>query len=99
MAAAVTEIITAAWQILLDSAPFVLFGFLAAGIIKAFVPDDMVARHLGTKSTGSVLKASLLGVPLPLCSCSVLPTAISLRKQGADKGASAPSPGPCSIPS
>ncbi len=89
MAAAVTEIITAAWQILLDSAPFVLFGFLAAGIIKAFVPDDMVARHLGTKSTGSVLKASLLGVPLPLCSCSVLPTAISLRKQGADKGASA----------
>ncbi|MFC1530010.1 SO_0444 family Cu/Zn efflux transporter [Gemmatimonadota bacterium] len=89
MAAAVTEIITAAWQILLDSAPFVLFGFLAAGIIKAFVPDDMVARHLGTKSTGSVLKASLLGVPLPLCSCSVLPTAISLRKQGADRGASA----------
>jgi len=86
---AITEIITAAWAILLDSAPFVLFGFLAAGVIKAFVPDDMVARHLGTKSTGSVLKASLLGVPLPLCSCSVLPTAISLRKQGADRGASA----------
>ena len=89
MVAAVTEILAAAWGILLDSAPFLLFGFLAAGLIKAFVPDDAVARHLGTKSAGSVVKASLLGIPLPLCSCSVLPTAIGLRKQGADRGASA----------
>jgi uncharacterized membrane protein YraQ (UPF0718 family) len=89
MVTAITEILVAAWGILLDSAPFLLFGFLAAGIIKAFIPDDAVARHLGTKSTGSVLKASLLGIPLPLCSCSVLPTAIGLRKQGADRGASA----------
>jgi uncharacterized membrane protein YraQ (UPF0718 family) len=87
--AAVIEILASAWGILLDSAPFLLFGFLAAGLIKAFIPDDAVARHLGTKSTSSVLKASLLGIPLPLCSCSVLPTAIGLRKQGADRGASA----------
>jgi len=86
---ALVAMITAAWDILLDSSPFVLFGFLAAGVIKAFVPDDLVSRHLGEKSVGAVIKASLLGIPLPLCSCSVLPTAISLRKQGAHKGASA----------
>lgn len=85
----ITGILTAAWQILLDSSPFVLFGFLAAGIIKAFVPDDAVSRHMGEKNAASVIKASLLGIPLPLCSCSVLPTAISLRRQGANKGASA----------
>jgi len=89
MVEAIGSIIAAAWDILLDSSPFVLFGFLAAGVIKAFIPDDAVSRHLGEKSAGAVIKASLLGIPLPLCSCSVLPTAISLRKQGAHKGASA----------
>ena len=71
MVEAIAAIITAAWDILLDSSPFVLFGFLAAGVIKAFIPDDAVSRHLGEKSAGAVIKASLLGIPLPLCSCSV----------------------------
>ncbi|MFC1500723.1 SO_0444 family Cu/Zn efflux transporter [Candidatus Zixiibacteriota bacterium] len=89
MVEGISGIIIAAWDILLDSSPFVLFGFLAAGVIKAYIPDDAVSRHLGEKSAGAVIKASLLGIPLPLCSCSVLPTAIGLRKQGAHKGASA----------
>ncbi len=77
------------WAILLESAPYVLFGFFAAGLLKALVPEEVVAKHLGNSSSGSVFKASLFGIPLPLCSCGVIPAAIGLRKQGASKGASA----------
>src|SRR6056297_1976824 len=77
------------WEILVESAPYILFGFFAAGLIKALLPEEAVARHLGKSSLGSVLKASLLGIPLPLCSCGVIPAAVGLRKQGASKGASA----------
>lgn len=77
------------WEILVESAPYVLFGFFAAGILKAYLPEEMVAKHLGKNSTSSVLKASLFGIPLPLCSCGVIPAAIELRKQGASKGATA----------
>ncbi|WP_155877443.1 SO_0444 family Cu/Zn efflux transporter [Desulfuromonas sp. AOP6] len=77
------------WEILVESAVYVLFGFFAAGVLKALIPTEVVARHLGKSSAGSVLKASLFGVPLPLCSCGVIPAAIGLRQQGASKGASA----------
>lgn len=77
------------WDVLVESAPYVLFGFFAAGILKAYLPNQLVAKHLGKNSTSSVLKASLFGIPLPLCSCGVIPAAIELRKQGASKGASA----------
>jgi len=77
------------WYIFKEAAPFVLFGFFAAGVLKALMPDDFVSRHLGSTGTRSVLKASLFGVPLPLCSCGVIPVAIGLRKQGASKGATA----------
>jgi len=77
------------WDILVESAPYVLFGFFAAGILKAYLPEKAVARHLGQNNASSVLKASLFGIPLPLCSCGVIPAAIELRKQGASKGASA----------
>lgn len=85
----VAGILGECWQILLESSPYVLFGFLAAGLLKTFLPEEAVARHLGQSSTGAVLKASLFGLPLPLCSCGVIPAAIGLRKQGASKGASA----------
>lgn len=85
----VIGITTECWQILLESAPYVLLGFFATGLLKALVPEEAIVRHLGKSSTGSVLKASLFGVPLPLCSCAVIPAAIGLRKQGASKGASA----------
>lgn len=58
-----------------------------AGLIKAFLPDDLVARHLGKGDAASVIKAALLGVPLPLCSCGVIPAAAGLRKSGASRGA------------
>jgi len=77
------------WKILLESSPYMLFGFFAAGLLRAVLPEEAVARHLGESSTAAVLKASLFGIPLPLCSCGVIPAAVGLRKQGASKGASA----------
>jgi uncharacterized membrane protein YraQ (UPF0718 family) len=85
----VSGILRECWDILVESAPFVLFGFLAAGLLKGLLPDNLVSRHLGSNSAASVIKASLFGIPLPLCSCGVIPAAIELRKQGASKGASA----------
>jgi len=74
--------------ILLDAmAIYILIGLLFAGILKQLVPDDFVLKHLGKGSISSVLKATLFGIPLPVCSCSVIPLAQSLRKEGASKGA------------
>lgn len=83
------EIIYECWFVLVEAAPYTLFGFAAAGMLKAFLPEDLVARHLGGSDFASVIKASVFGVPLPLCSCGVIPAAIELRKQGASKGATA----------
>lgn len=77
------------WHIFTDAAPYVIFGFLAAGLLRAVLPDEAIARHLGGRSTAAVVKASLLGIPLPLCSCGVIPAAIGLRRQGAGRGPSA----------
>ena len=73
----------------MEASPYVLLGFTAAGVLKAYLPSSFVADHLGDSSSGSVLKASLLGIPLPLCSCGVIPAAMELRKQGASSGATA----------
>lgn len=83
------KILAESWHVLLESAPYMLFGFLAAGAIKAFLPENLAARHLGKNGFKSVLKASLIGVPLPLCSCGVIPAAAELRRRGASKGATA----------
>ncbi len=81
------QIVLACWDILLESSGFILFGFFIAGLLKAFIPGDIVARHLGKSKFSNILKASAFGVPLPLCSCGVLPAAAGLKEQGASKGA------------
>lgn len=68
-------------------APYLLLGFFLAGLMHAFVPANLYRRYLGGDSFRSVLNAAFLGIPLPLCSCGVIPTAMSLRKEGASKGA------------
>jgi HflK protein len=75
------------WEILKDASVFLIFGFLLAGALAVLVPKALLARLLGTGRVKSVLWASVLGAPLPLCSCGVLPTALGLRKQGATPGA------------
>lgn len=71
-----------------DMAPYLLLGFLFAGLMKVLLPQDMLTKYLGKSSFNAVLNASLLGIPLPLCSCGVLPAGISLYKNGASRGSS-----------
>ena len=76
-------------HIINEMSPFLLLGFLIAGLLHAFVPSGFYTRYLSKRSFKSVINAALLGIPLPLCSCGVIPTAMSLRKEGASKGATA----------
>ena len=71
-----------------EMSPYVLLGFLIAGLLHVFVPASAMARHLSGRGLKPVVKAAILGIPLPLCSCGVLPAAVSLRRQGASRGAS-----------
>ena len=70
-----------------EMSPYLLLGFLLAGMMHAFMPKSYYGRFLGDRSFRSVVNAALFGIPLPLCSCGVIPTAMSLRKEGASKGA------------
>ena len=72
-----------------EMSPYLLLGFFFAGVMHAFIPGMVYIRYLGGKGFKSVFYGALFGIPLPLCSCGVLPTAMSLRKQGASKGATA----------
>jgi len=81
------SIVIKSWDVMAIMAPYLLLGFLAAGLLGAFVPVTFIERHLGRRGLRQIVKASLLGVPIPLCSCSVIPVAASLRRHGATKGA------------
>jgi uncharacterized membrane protein YraQ (UPF0718 family) len=70
-----------------EMSPYLLFGFFAAGVLSIFISARTVERHLGSKGFWSVLKAALFGVPMPLCSCGVIPVSMSLYKHGASRGA------------
>ena len=75
------------WFSIADMAPFLLVGFAMAGVMSVFVSRKFVERHLGKRGWFSVLEATILGIPLPLCSCSVIPVSMSLRRHGASRGA------------
>ena len=75
------------WSTFDNAALYILFGIFVAGLIQAFIDNERIARQLGRPGLRSVFLAALFGIPLPLCSCGVIPTAISLRKNGASKGA------------
>jgi len=75
------------WTVLSEMSPYLLFGFLVAGTLSVLIPAEMVQRQLGGRGMMSVIKAAAFGVPLPLCSCGVIPVASSLRLHGASRGA------------
>ncbi len=87
MADVLLGIVLESWAVLTEMAPYLLFGFAVAGLLSVVLPPETVERHLGGRGAGPVLKAALLGVPLPLCSCGVIPVAMSLRRHGATRGA------------
>ncbi len=74
------------WNLLGGMAPYLLFGFLIAGVLNTVIPKNKIYKHFSGRSFWSNVKASLFGVPLPLCSCGVIPVAAYLRKEGAGKG-------------
>ncbi len=82
-----SDILIKAWNVTAVMAPYLLFGFFVAGVLSAFVPVAFIENHLGKRGLWQIAKASLLGVPIPLCSCSVIPVTASLRRHGATKGA------------
>ena len=83
-------IVNSFWQVLAMMAPWLLFGFLLAGVIGVLMPREWAEKAMGrAKGWRGVLNAVLIGVPLPICSCGVLPLTQALRKSGASKGAAA----------
>ena len=83
----ILEFLRAFWAALGEMSPYLLFGFGVAGLLSVLVSPKVVERHLGGNGIWPVVKAALFGVPLPLCSCGVIPVAASLRRHGASKGA------------
>ena len=79
------------WHALIElsnaMAPYILFGLLFAGILHETVPESLVTKHLGKENIASVVKSTIFGIPLPVCSCGVIPLATSIKKSGASKGA------------
>ena len=70
-----------------EMSPYILFGLIFAGILHELIPETIVTKHLGKENILSVLKSTLFGIPLPVCSCGVVPLATSIKKSGASKGA------------
>ena len=80
-----SEFLEAAWKVLLELAPWLLLGAMVAGVLHALLPKDFLERQFSGR--WGVLKAVVLGVPLPLCSCGVIPVGLSLKKGGGSDGA------------
>ena len=83
----IVNIFVESWHLLLEASVYILFGMLVGGLLKVFLNPSFVADHLGKGKFSSVIKAALFGIPIPLCSCGVLPAAASLKRQGANNGA------------
>lgn len=81
------ELLNNIWSVYLDTATWLLVGLMAAGFVKAFIPEDAMKKWLGGSGLSAIGRASLFGAPLPLCSCGVLPAALGLRRAGASKEA------------
>ncbi len=80
-------ILNESWVLLAKMAPYLLLGVVVAGAMHVILPEGLIARYLGKPGLGSVVRSTALGVPLPLCSCGVVPVAASLKKEGASSGA------------
>ncbi len=81
------NLLTIFWNLVIESAPWLLIGYLLAGIIKQVIPSEWIHKQLATPGFNSIVKGAFIGAPLPLCSCGVIPTALAVRKAGASKGA------------
>ncbi|MDX2502939.1 MAG: SO_0444 family Cu/Zn efflux transporter [Gammaproteobacteria bacterium] len=83
----ILELLSNFWILLNSIAFFILLGVLIAGVIKLLLPDAFIKKHLGRHNFMANIKAAVLGIPLPLCSCSVIPFVSALKKSGASRSA------------
>lgn len=83
----ILEFLTALYDLSNAMAIYILLGLAFAGVLHELVPESIVTKHLGDENFISVIKATIFGVPLPVCSCGVIPIASSIKKSGASKGA------------
>ena len=74
------------WSLCIETAPFLLMGMFFSGFIYVFVDSKFIFKHIGKKNISSIFKSTLVGIPIPLCSCGVIPVAATLRDSGASKG-------------
>ncbi len=101
---AILEILAASWYVFHESAIYMLFGFIAAGLLYVFLKPERIGHYLGRGIVRPVFISALAGIPIPLCSCGVVPAAAALKQQGANNGAtlsfliSTPESGVDSIP-
>jgi len=84
-----SEVLRHMWAVLGEMAPWVMGGFAVAGVLSLWLNARVVREHFGGGRGSAILKAVALGIPLPVCSCGVIPLGASLRKHGAGKGATA----------
>ena len=75
------------WSLFLVSAPWLMLGLLLAGLLNIFIPKNFLQKHLGKEGMWTTIKAALIGAPMPLCSCGVIPAAVGLRRAGGSKSA------------
>ena len=85
----ILKILTEVWMLCVEMAPYLLLGMMVSGLISIFIKKNMVLKQIGSKNFKSILKSTLFGIPLPLCSCGVIPVAATLRESGASKGSTA----------
>jgi len=83
----IADVVQAAWDLFVEMAPYLLFGFAVAGGLSLLLTPGRVSRHLGVRGVWSAVKAAVFGIPLPLCSCSVIPVTASVRRNGATREA------------
>ncbi|RHW74716.1 SO_0444 family Cu/Zn efflux transporter [Colwellia sp. RSH04] len=81
------QLISNFWQLFVLSAPWLMLGLFIAGIINVYLPKDFLNKHLGSDGLFTTIKAAIIGAPMPLCSCGVIPAALGLRRAGASKSA------------
>lgn len=82
----INEYAQSLWSLTLEMSPYLLIGFLIAGVLHVYMPKEKITRYMGKNDIRSTLNAALIGIPLPLCSCGVIPTGISFFKNGASRG-------------
>jgi len=82
----VMEFLNNLFDVMLEALPFLAFGFFISGLLRSFVPSNFIVKHLGKENWVSPIKAAFFGAPIPLCSCSVIPVTMEMRRGGAGKG-------------